>query len=868
MSASHSRESWLTSLCNLAQPKKIQAQPRFSSSSFTIGDSVILILLLLLIPSTSPLRLHHNHLISIRTDPEKQLHIPAFYGHPESNDNIAYPHPRSTDHALRLSSSCCHSILAIMSFLKKAQQHVAHTSKLPALGNQDLRQLQDVITSEKSFIQSNTKTAADFKKNAEAIKAWSAEEGADLNDVVGKVSLLYDHYAASQNRLNAHLGTVRLHFKSIRTREEALADLKSRKRSLGSDIEKVERKLAKMGPENKELMKVTAQLKEMRGEMEALHVEVINENAAIGDFKRRTVKEALGIKSGALLEMAEKITILAEISKLMLEEVPLQPTRPGMPRAEYHSFAKTESLLQQATRAIADVGFNPIGPSSGIPRFGDMTLADTTANVSRDLSHSYANPDGDVYLDSAAHGPVGDVDPDTGYNPSANRMSSHDQDTAHTPIYAQHASRSQWAHDSADADGSAEHPIPDASTTEWAQSSFDRGDASTASAAAAAAMAATAGADLNAVPGHGDPNQFDAGFLMQNSQSHSGSTGGLASAAGQNQYGSNRNSTSYQSAQGGHGTTEAPLADRVASTEGGHLTDAAYDGYTATSAAQNHGDTSNGAGSTLGAPMLPPLRTATPLNGSTSAAQATVASPTSYAGNNATDDSAYFQSIGSTRAMQEAVRRPTSPPQGANRVSSYGGLGAGVSAQPAGAGAGAGAGEGKKVTAAAFRRGFSRNASSQVNLSTPAASSTSTANSMPDDVQAQQPWSSSATSANPLPQPPNLHSNMTTPLPPGAYLSSTTPDGSEHSVPPLHIQKRHSNSHNALGAAAAAGTPTNMQGRRYSNELYVSGSEHPAPPYAGDSHPHPHPHPHSHTPTPNSHYAEYAAPPPPGYGYA
>ncbi len=226
-----------------------------------------------------------------------------------------------------------------------------------ALGNQDLRQLQDVITSEKSFIQTNSKAAADFKKNAEAIKAWSAEEGPDLNDIAGKVSLLYDHYAASQNRLNSHLNTVRLHFKSIRTREESLADLKSRKRSLGSDIEKVERKLAKMGPENKELMKVTAQLKEMRGEMEGLHIEVMNEEAAIGDFKRRTTKEALGIKSGALLEMAEKLTIVAEISKLMLEEIPLQPTQPGMPRAEYYGFAKTESLLQEATRSIADVGF-------------------------------------------------------------------------------------------------------------------------------------------------------------------------------------------------------------------------------------------------------------------------------------------------------------------------------------------------------------------------------------------------------------------------------------------------------------------------------------------------------------------------------
>ncbi|KAJ1024122.1 hypothetical protein NDA16_002961 [Ustilago loliicola] len=677
-----------------------------------------------------------------------------------------------------------------MSFLKKAQQHVAHTSKLPALGNQDLRQLQDVITSEKTFIQSNTKAATDFKKNAESIKTWSAEEGPDLNDVVGKVSLLYDHYAASQNRLNSHLSTVRLHFKSIRTREESLSELKSRKRSLGTDIEKVEKKLAKMGPENKELMKVTAQLKEMRGEMEGLHVEVMNEEAAIGDFKRRTVREALGIKSGALLEMAEKLTIVAEISKLMLEEIPLQPTQPGMPRAEYYGFAKTESLLQEATRCIADVGFSPTGPSSGIPRFGDMTLADTTANGSRDINHSYANPDGEAYHDMPSHGSGGDVNADTGYSPSSNRVLSGD-DAARTPIYAAHASRSEWTREAnVDQTGG----ISDPATNEWARSSFDRGvgggDTSTASAAAAAAMAATAGADLNAVPGHGDPNQPDGGFLMQNSQSYNGSAGPHAQ-----QFGSNRNSADYQSAQGGHGLDAAPagLAARGTSTEG-HQSDA-YDGYTTSQGPHEPASSTNPTGM-LGAPTLPPLRTATPLNGSTSAAvpQAAIASPTNYT---ATDDSAYFQSIGSTRAMQEAVRRPTSPQANPNRASSYGALGAAVSPQNTGAG-----GEGKKVTAAAFRRGFSRNASAQANMNAPAT------------------YDDPGYGGNPLPMPPNLHANLSTPTPPGAYTG--TPPNEGEGVQPLHIQKRNSNSHNPLGAAAAAGTPGNMMGRRYSNDLNVS----------------------------------------------
>lgn len=746
-----------------------------------------------------------------------------------------------------------------MAFFKKVQNNVAHTSKLPALGNQDRRNLQDLITSEKIFIQSNSRSATDFKKNSEALKTWCAEEGDDLNDVVGKISLLLDHYSASQNRLNSHLSNVRLHFKSIRTREETYADLKSRKRSLGSDIEKVERKLSKMGPENKELMKITSQLKDMRSEMESLRIEVMNEEAAIGDFKRRTVKDALGIKAGALLELAEKTTILSEASKSMLDELSLYPTTPGMPRAEYMSYAKTEALLHEATRNIADVAFTPAGPSAGIPRFADR--GDTTT-ASRDITHQYG-ADTDAYYDVPTHPSTNDNQLDTGYTPAPNMPNAdHDDDdlVTHTPIYAAHASRTQPV--------IFDPMLNDNSTGEWAETSReDELDRSrnvhgltppvSASAAAAAAMAATAGADLNQVPGHkADATASNGGFLMQNS----------APSNQQHQPGSTRNSADYQSAQGGHSSGaqfSAPEMANGASTQS-HASDA-YDGYTSSNIqppSQSHPTNmmpASGSTGMLGAPLLPPLRTATPLN------DATAVAPPS-------NDSAYFQSIGSTRAMQEAMRQPASP-QAANRTASYGGLGAG----------GPGDG-GKKVTAAAFRRGFNRNPSNQSGMG--GAGSPSGPGSAYDYH-----------SSNPLPVPPT-HAGLTTPQPPGGYTNVSTPDtesypshGGGH-IQPLNINKRHSNPHAALGAAAAAGTPVMLQGRRYSNEndgpsdLHPynnpesASSDSPAPPYL------PNPHtaamqptqPQSPHRTPQqqyqqqqrypSQYAEYAAPPPPGYGYA
>mgnify|MGYP000374359152 CR=1 FL=1 len=68
-----------------------------------------------------------------------------------------------------------------MSFLKKAQQQIAHNTVAPSLiGNSDLKQLQAMITTEKEWIKANSKASGEFAKNIESVKAWGTEEGEDL----------------------------------------------------------------------------------------------------------------------------------------------------------------------------------------------------------------------------------------------------------------------------------------------------------------------------------------------------------------------------------------------------------------------------------------------------------------------------------------------------------------------------------------------------------------------------------------------------------------------------------------------------------------------------------------------------------------
>lgn len=189
----------------------------------------------------------------------------------------------------------------------------------------------------------NAKAATEIQRSADSLRTWSHGEGDDFEDILPKVALLYENFSKAQLRLNYFVSTMRLHLKSIRSREEAYAEMKARKRNLASKIEGVERKLARMGPENKDLAKVTSNLREMRSDMEVLRNEMVHEEAALGDFKRRTVVEALNLKSGGLMELGEKCIVIAETCRLLSEEVPVVATVPGQGRQPYRStFVSTD----------------------------------------------------------------------------------------------------------------------------------------------------------------------------------------------------------------------------------------------------------------------------------------------------------------------------------------------------------------------------------------------------------------------------------------------------------------------------------------------------------------------------------------------
>ncbi|KAH9918048.1 Eisosome component PIL1-domain-containing protein [Fomitopsis serialis] len=255
---------------------------------------------------------------------------------------------------------------------RTAAKKIAHNSTLPVLGgNKDLRALQELITAEKAVLNSLQRLSADIARASEALKAWGMGEGDDLGDTLSASCALYLHFSDALQVFANHHGSVREQMKSVRTREERLDELRRRRKSLAAEAESAEKKLSKMGPDSKNLQTQMDHLNKLREEIRIMDTDIMAEEASLSDYKRSTSKAWLGYKFGGLVECCEKGIIIADHGRLVIAEIPLDRTEPGLPRAYYNGYSNTENLVTDARRALSTVSFSQEPNLGGLVRSAD-----------------------------------------------------------------------------------------------------------------------------------------------------------------------------------------------------------------------------------------------------------------------------------------------------------------------------------------------------------------------------------------------------------------------------------------------------------------------------------------------------------------
>ena len=130
-----------------------------------------------------------------------------------------------------------------------------------------------------------------------------------------------------------------------------------RRKSLMSKADSADKKLNKMGPENKNLRQQTDLLMGLREQIRTLDEEIMNEEANLGDWKRTKAREWMGVLFGALLECSEKGTVVATFGRTIIGYVPTDKTQPGLPRTHYTGHSEVEPLVVEAERELHKISF-------------------------------------------------------------------------------------------------------------------------------------------------------------------------------------------------------------------------------------------------------------------------------------------------------------------------------------------------------------------------------------------------------------------------------------------------------------------------------------------------------------------------------
>ncbi|KAH8110206.1 hypothetical protein DFH11DRAFT_1622840 [Phellopilus nigrolimitatus] len=286
---------------------------------------------------------------------------------------------------------------------RSAATKIAHNSTLPALaGNKDLRPLQELITSEKAVLQSLQRLSADLMKSSDALRHWGAGEGDDLQDTLTASTTLIGYVAAAFSQLATHEQTIREYMKAVRSREENLDELRRRRKAVSAKSDSAEKRLSKMGAEHKSLQQQTELLNNLREQIRNMDWEILSDEARLSDFKRSSTRNWMMLKFGGLLECAEKATIVSEIGKLVIEEIPLGTTQPGQVRAFYTGHEKTEKLIAEAQRCVAEVVFDPEPDSPSAAAKSQQPAGSTASTI--DGLPTGSSRDSAAYLQDTSDG--------------------------------------------------------------------------------------------------------------------------------------------------------------------------------------------------------------------------------------------------------------------------------------------------------------------------------------------------------------------------------------------------------------------------------------------------------------------------------
>ncbi|CAJ0768233.1 23671_t:CDS:2, partial [Entrophospora sp. SA101] len=181
---------------------------------------------------------------------------------------------------------------------------------------------------------------------AKYLNIWGRSEDVDLADVTDKVGTLLVKISEAEGILANKLAQYRAQLKEIRTREDRMKEQRSKKEALWNKIEREERK-----PKRSDLAE--QKLSELHSELNRAESESLEEETALADFKRQRLRDALTLQLESFYEFGEKLIMITGFCKEIVDQIPIETTTPGEPRAPYYGKDKTTTSFSNCISSLS-----------------------------------------------------------------------------------------------------------------------------------------------------------------------------------------------------------------------------------------------------------------------------------------------------------------------------------------------------------------------------------------------------------------------------------------------------------------------------------------------------------------------------------
>lgn len=228
-------------------------------------------------------------------------------------------------------------------FGSKNLSHTFRRSAAGAFGPDLAKKLSQLVKMEKNVMRSMELVGRERMEVAQQLSIWGEACDEDVSDVTDKLGVLIYEIGELEDQFVDRYDQYRVTIKSIRNIEASVQPSRDRKQKITDQIAMLKYK----EPKSPKIVVLEQEL--VRAEAESLVAE-----AQLSNITREKVKAAFNYQFDALREHCEKLAIIANYGKHLLELIDDTPVTPGETRQSYDGYEASKAIIQDCEDALTN----------------------------------------------------------------------------------------------------------------------------------------------------------------------------------------------------------------------------------------------------------------------------------------------------------------------------------------------------------------------------------------------------------------------------------------------------------------------------------------------------------------------------------